>query len=124
MTTLELHERIKKIRVDLELTQQQYADELGVSRDTVNNLERGRMQIKEMYIRLICKTFRVNYFWLTEEKGEPFIGVPDIIMDDVIEEYNLDDTDRCLIEEYVKLSPDSRTVIKEYLMNIFKKTSE
>ena len=53
MTTLELHERIKKIRVDLELTQQQYADELGVSRDTVNNLERGRMQIKEMYIRLI-----------------------------------------------------------------------
>lgn len=121
---MELHERIKKIRVDLKLTQQQYADELGISRDTVNNLERGRMQIKEMYIRLICKTFRVNYFWLMEEKGEPFIGVPDIIMDDVIEEYNLDDTDRSLIEEYVKLPPSSRAIIKEYLMNIFKKTLE
>lgn len=100
---MELHERIRKIRTDLELTQQQYADKLGISRDTVNNLERGRMQIKEMYLRLICKTFRVNYFWLTEEKGDPYISVPDILMDDVIEKYGLDDLDKELIEEYVKL---------------------
>lgn len=122
---VELHERIRKIRTDLELTQQQYADKLGISRDTVNNLERGRMQIKEMYLRLICKTFRVNYFWLTEEKGDPYISVPDILMDDVIEKYGLDDLDKELIEEYVKLKPETRTAIKTYLLNIFnKKTPE
>ncbi len=122
---MELHERIRKIRTDLELTQQQYADKLGISRDTVNNLERGRMQIKEMYLRLICKTFRVNYFWLTEEKGDPYISVPDILMDDVIEKYGLDDLDKELIEEYVKLKPETRTAIKTYLLNIFnKKTPE
>lgn len=122
---MELHEKIRKIRTDLELTQQQYADKLGISRDTVNNLERGRMQIKEMYLRLICKTFRVNYFWLTEEKGDPYISVPDILMDDVIEKYGLDDLDKELIEEYVKLKPETRTAIKTYLLNIFnKKTPE
>lgn len=119
-----LHERIKFIRDSLDLSRSAFGKSLGVSGDTVNNWERDRVEIKDYILNLICKTFRVNYFWLTEEKGEPFIGVPDIIMDDVIEEYGLDDTDRSLIEEYVKLPPSSRTIIKEYLMNIFKKTLE
>lgn len=119
---MELHERIKHIRKDeLKLTQDAFGNSLGVSRDVVNNWERGRVDIKDYVLKLICKTFRVNYAWLSEEIGEPFVSVPDIILDDVAEEYGLDEEDRLLMEEYAKLPPEVRTAIKQMLKNVFTK---
>lgn len=119
---MELHERIKYIRKDeLKMSQEAFGNALGVGRDTVNNWERGRVEIKEYALNLICKTFRVNYFWLVEESGDPFISTPDILIDSAIEEYGLDSFDRTLIEEYAKLPKESRTIIKELLRNVFEK---
>ena len=119
---MELHERIKHIRKEeLKLTQDAFGNSLGVSRDVVNNWERGRVDIKDYVLKLICKTFRVNYAWLSEEAGEPFVSVPDIILDDVAEEYGLDEEDRLLMEEYAKLPPEVRAAIKQMLKNVFVK---
>lgn len=119
---LELHERIKYIRKDeLKLTQDAFGNSLGVSRDVVNNWERGRVDIKDYVLKLICKTFRVSYAWLSEGIGEPFVSVPDIILDDVAEEYGLDEEDRLLMEEYAKLPPEVRAAIKQMLKNVFAK---
>lgn len=117
---MKLNERIKYIREELDMTRSSFGQTLGVSGDVVNNIERGRVDIKEHMLKLICKTHRVNYFWLTEEKGDPFLGLPDIIMDDVIEQYQLDSMDRIIIEEYVKLDPDTRMAIKQFIRNIIK----
>ncbi len=120
---MELHERIKHIRKEeLKLTQDAFGNSLGVSRDVVNNWERGRVDIKDYVLKLICKTFRVNYAWLSEEAGEPFVSVPDIILDDVAEEYGLDKEDRLLIEEYAKLPTDTRAAIKQMLRNVFQRS--
>lgn len=119
---MELHERIKHIRKEeLKLTQDAFGNSLGVSRDVVNNWERGRVDIKDYVLKLICKTFRVSYAWLSEEAGEPFVSVPDIILDDVAEEYGLDEEDRLLMEEYAKLPPEVRAAIKQMLKNVFVK---
>lgn len=118
---MEVHERLKFIREDLGMSRAVFGSTLGVSGDVINNMERGRVELKEHMLRLICKTHRVNYFWITKEEGEPYIGPPDILMDDVIEEYQLDDMDREIIEEYVKLKPETRDAIKGYLLNVFKK---
>lgn len=121
---MELSERIKYIREDLGLTRASFGATLGVSGDVVNNMERGRVDIKDYMLRLICKTHRVNYFWLTEEKGDPYLGPPDILMDDVVEKYSLDDFDRKIVEEYVKLDPDSRSVIKKFIQNVIKEAPD
>lgn len=118
---METHERLKYIREDLGMSRAVFGSTLGVSGDVINNMERGRVELKEHMLRLICKTHRVNYFWLTEEKGDPYIGPPEIILDEAIEEYGLDDLDKELIEGYVKLNPETRTAIKGYLLSIFKK---
>jgi len=119
---LELHERIKLIRKEhLKMSQDAFGSALGVSRDVVNNWERGRVDIKDYVLKLICKTFRVSYAWLSEEQGDPFVSVPDIILDDVAEEYELDEEDRLLMEEYAKLPPDVRAAIKQMLKNVFLK---
>ncbi len=116
-----ISERIKFIRKDLKLTQEAFGEKLGVSRDVINNLERDRVDIKEPMKKLICRIFNVDYFWLTEGTGEPYIGVPDLILEEAIEKYNLDDTDKKLIEEYIKLEPAVRDAIKNYLTNVFSK---
>lgn len=121
---MELSERIKYIREDLGLTRASFGETLGVSGDVINNMERGRVDIKDYMLRLICKTHRVNYFWLTEEKGDPYLGPPDILMDDVIERYSLDEFDRKIVEEYVKLGPDSRSAIKKFIQNVIKETPD
>lgn len=121
---METHERLRFIREDLGMSRAAFGSTLGVSGDVINNMERGRVELKEHVLRLICKTHRVNYFWLTEEKGDPYIGVPEIILDEAIEEYGLDDTDKELIEGYVKLDPEIRDGIKKYLSGVFKKAPD
>lgn len=117
---MEVSDRIKKIREDFKMSRAAFGDALGVSGDVINNIERGRVNISDSILKLISKTYRVNYFWITEGLGEPYIGVPDIIMDDAIEKYKLDETDKNLIEEYVKLDPDARDIFKNFLRNVFK----
>lgn len=122
---MSLGERIKFIRKDLGMTQDIFGNSLGVSRDVINNLERDRVKnINDAILRLICKTHRVNYFWLTEESGEIYASTPDIIMDDIIQEYKLDNMDREIIEEYIKLDPEVRNAIKIYLKKLLKKDIE
>ena len=76
---MRLYERIKYVRKSLNKSRAAFGEALGVSGDVVNNWERGRVDIKDYVLKLICKTFRVSYAWLSEEIGEPFVSVPDII---------------------------------------------
>lgn len=119
-----INDRIKFIREDLKMTRAAFGETLGVSGDVINNIERGRVEIKDFMLKLICRTHRVNYFWLTDGLGDPYIGPPDILMGDVIEEYHLDDMDKEIIEEYIKLEPEMRKVIKQLIKNIMKKTPD
>lgn len=65
-----MNERIKQIRSSLKLTRAEFGKRLGVSGDVINNLERGRVEPKEIIIKLICKEFGVSYQWLVNGLGE------------------------------------------------------
>jgi len=121
---LTISERIKFIREDLNMSRAAFGETLGVSGDVINNMERDRVEIKDFMLHLICKTHRVNYFWLTEEKGDPYLRPPSILMDDVIEEYNLDELDQEIIEQYIKLDPHMRDSIKQLIKNVVIITSD
>ena len=56
--------RIRELRDHLGLTQSVFSERLGMSRDMVNNLERGRVALTELKARAICTAFNVNYDWL------------------------------------------------------------
>ena len=48
-----------------------------------------------------------------------FTGTPESVVDEIAEEYNLDDIDKKIIERYLELSEKQRQVIKEYIKSIF-----
>lgn len=64
-----MNERIRQLRESIGLSRAAFGEKLGVSGDVINNLERGRVEIKEPIIKLICKEFDVSYLWLTQGVG-------------------------------------------------------
>ena len=66
-------ERIVKLRKVIGLTQQQFADEIGIKRGTVANYEVGRNEPTEAVKRVVCETFGVNREWLETGEGEIFV---------------------------------------------------
>lgn len=68
-----MKDRIKKIRKELDLTQQKFADRLGVKRNTVGQWECGINAITDQVITSVCREFNVNEHWLRDGTGEMFI---------------------------------------------------
>jgi transcriptional regulator with XRE-family HTH domain len=64
--------RIKALRTDLGLTQQELADTLGVKRNTIANCEIGRNEPVGAIVQLLCKVFRVSREWLETGEGEMY----------------------------------------------------
>ena len=65
-----MKEHIKELRKFFGLTQSEFGESIGVSRDVVGNLELGRVEPSELIIKMICKTYHVNREWLETGQGE------------------------------------------------------
>lgn len=61
---MEIGERIKEVRQKLGKTQQAFADEIGLKRNTVANYEIGNVQPSDRTISDICREFGVREEWL------------------------------------------------------------
>ena len=68
-----MNKRIESIRKEKGLSRASFGARIGVSGDVINNLERGRVEIKEHMILLICKEFDVNETWIRTGEGEMFV---------------------------------------------------
>ncbi len=71
-----MNSRIKTVREALKLSQREFGEKLGVSRDVISNLEYGRVQPKELFINHICDLFGVNGQWLQSGEGPMFTTAP------------------------------------------------
>ncbi|MFR3645733.1 MAG: helix-turn-helix domain-containing protein [Enterocloster aldenensis] len=67
-----MQERIRKLRRELDLTQQEFASRIGMKRNTVANYETGRNDPSTSVISLICREFNVSEHWLRTGEGEMF----------------------------------------------------
>ena len=54
-----MHERIRKLRKTLELTQQEFGKRIGMKRNSIALIEGGR-NTSEQTIFAICREFNVN----------------------------------------------------------------
>lgn len=115
-----MNERLKELRDTLGLSQEEFGKRIGSARNTIANYEIGRRTPSNTVILSICREFRANYYWLTEGDGEMFISTPQNIIDELAEDFDLDEDDKKILEKYLSLSTDQRRVIKDYLKNLFK----
>lgn len=72
-----MNERLKKIRKSLDLTQQAFADRIGIARGNIGAYEVGKNTPSDAVISLICREFNVNENWLRTGEGEMFEEMTD-----------------------------------------------
>ena len=108
--------RIKKIRKELDLTQQEFAERIGVKMNTVATYEMGRSTPSDSALSLICREFNVNEEWLRSGTGEMFKASPTEVLDALAEEYGLTHEDYVLVEKFVNLKAEKRAAVVDYVL--------
>ena len=67
-----MNERIKKVRLVLGLSQDEFGRRLGVTRGAVTNIELNKVAPKPLFVNLICREFNVSEEWLRTGNGDMF----------------------------------------------------
>ena len=114
-----LKDRLKQLRKTLGLTQQAFADKLGVKRNTVGQWECGINPLTDQTIFSICREFDVNKEWLRTGEGEMFVIRSDeeeiaAFLGDVLSEEG-ETYKKQLILALANLSDEGWRGIKEFL---------
>ena len=116
-----MNDRIKQIRKhpSINLSQIEFGEQLGVTGAAISKIESGDRNLTDSMIKLICREFNVNYDWLVYGDGEMFSSPPETLVDELVQEFNLDETGKRIILGYIRLSEEDRAAVGRYLQNIF-----
>lgn len=117
-----MKDRLKELRKALNLTQQKFADKLGVKQNTIAQYEMGRNDPSDAVIISICREFGVSEAWLRNGEGEMFIPMT---LDEEIASFiggiqaDIEPTfQKRFISALAKLSPDDWKVIERFIKNM------
>lgn len=116
-----LNERLKSLRKSLGLTQQKFADQLGVKRNTVGQWECGINPLTDQTVFSICRVFNVNEEWLRTGTGEMFVEIPEEDAYSRAAASIFKDDDAVAIEAlklYYTFSPDEKKAVKDYILRL------
>lgn len=101
---MEFSERLKKVRKETGLTQEEFATAIGVTRSPIASAESGKSKLQPLAIRKICELYDVNENWLQNGVGS------------MRNTYNIpDDELKNLLDVYSKLPESSRKKFINFL---------
>lgn len=116
----QINERVKEIREALELNQEAFGEKIGLVKSGVSNIESGRRSVNDRIIKLICQKFYVNEEWLRTGEGKIFKTEDDLYEALINAMDEIDDTDKKIILEYLRLPREHKEVFKSFFKVIAK----
>jgi len=123
-TDIDMGSRIKKSRIALGYTQDEFAEKSGYSRPTISRIETGLSSAHDRFITVLCDKFNVNKEWLETGEGEMFLAFNSNSKED---EYfkaatliakSDDKVGMQLVIEYFHLSDENKKNFKNALLNL------
>ena len=71
-----IHDRLKAVRKALRMNQKSFAEQIGLSQNSLSMIEKNHTSVTEKNIKLVCVTFNINEQWLRTGRGEMFCASP------------------------------------------------
>lgn len=68
-----MNERIKQLRKEISLSQEEFGKRIGIGKTSVSKIETGENSPSEQTIMLMCREFNVNEEWLRNGTGVMFV---------------------------------------------------
>lgn len=100
-----IDKRIRELRLKLNLSQDEFANELTLKRNTISLIENGKRNTSERTLSDICKKWSVSEEWLKNGVGEMF---------------TIKDLDEQYASLVGKLSKKENEVEREIILKMFK----
>ena len=103
-----MNERIKATRKASGLTQSEFAERIGASRDKMASYETGRVVPSDTVLKMISREFSVSFAWLKTGDGP----MEDPVLDEttagkILDSYqNMPDRLRMLVDALVEMDPE------------------
>lgn len=101
----EIKDRLKAIRDDANMSQDEFGKKIGISRSQISCYEKGLREITERSLNDICREFNVNRDWLITGEGEMYI---------------ISEQDEILAEALAKISLSENEKLKKIVQNLTK----
>ena len=104
-----LGERVKEIRKELKLTQEEFGSKIGVQNHVIYNLEAGRNKtVNEPMLISLCAQYGINKDWLFYGKGNKYVRTKESLIDELTQKYNLNVFGKQIIQTFLEMSESER----------------
>ena len=90
-----------------------------MTRDNIASYEVGRRFPSSAMINLICREYQINEKWLVEGIGPMKNEIPDILMEQIRQTYNLSDLEYRILDKYFSLPDSQRDQVRDFIQELF-----
>lgn len=111
-----MKERLKKLRKALDLTQQEFADRIGISRGNIATYETRDGSPGSSVISLICREFGVSEEWLRTGAGEMFVPAAKDTLGELCAELNATELEEQIMRAYFRIDAKIREPFMRQLL--------
>lgn len=122
-----MNERIRQLRLKLNLSQAVFGSHIGMSRDEIKNIEYKKTTLKDNKIPLICSAFNVSEEWLRNGEGDMFIELSkdaDFLQIMTQIQVSNDELIKSILSAYWELDDTKKAAIKELIDSFIKKYND
>ncbi|MBS4931138.1 MAG: helix-turn-helix transcriptional regulator [Clostridiales bacterium] len=114
-----MEERLKLLRKELNKSQKEFAESLGLGQSTWAMIEVGKRELNERHIKLICSIYKINEEWLRTGEGKMYNKENNHLSRYVGEiTKGNDDFIKNFIEIYMELDDNSKKVLKDVALKM------
>ncbi len=110
---MNIHERLRYLREQLNLTTRAFGASINMSGGAITNMEKGTRNVTERTIRDVCREYNVNSNWL--------INGIEPIFEDITSELDIDDDVKQLTKQYSLLSDADQELVKRMINSLAEK---
>lgn len=115
MFQITINERVKELRKEMKLSQEQFGFAIGLTKSGISNIENGTRNVTEKHIKLICAEFNVKEQWLRTGEEPVFDNEDEFLIDQISKKHKLSEQDEEMLQNFFKLSPEQRYAINHYV---------
>lgn len=114
---LSIGTRIRIVRKHYELNQTEFGKRIGLKQTAIGQYENGQHRVADRTILLICEKYSVNEKWLRTGEGDMLVESDSTIISQLADEYNLDVYEKAMISSFLKLKPEQRQFVRNWIKN-------
>ena len=112
------NERIKLLRKELGLTQNEFGEKIGLKKSAISQIENGSTSSNPRIVQLICTAFNISEKWLTEGKGDMYTSDEKAILDKLAGMYDLSESQMIFAKQWLQLPATAKDAVVDYIVSV------